>query len=371
MRLVGVAWQGYALPFRSRYVTSSASAAIRYGLLVFLKTDTDLLGVGEASPVGSGSQQETRGLAETLDRLAPRLLGTSISTTEADLAGDAPSPLRFGLETALLDIQGKASERPVAELLGGKPSSLPVNAIIAAETPERAAAETAEAARHGFTSLKLKVGHGTPAQDEALVSAVRQAVGPNVKLRLDPNQAWEAARAIESIGRLSRYGLEYVEQPVAAGDIAGLAQTRRAVPVPIAADESLGSLDDLRRLLAADAADVFILKPARLGGLRAALEVAHIALEADKPVVVTSSLESSVGIAACAHLAAALPSQPFAHGLATGLLFEEDLTSSDLRPENGVLRTPSGPGLGVEVNTACLEKYGSGIKGSTGSWSWW
>ena len=142
---------------------------------------------------------------------------------------------------------------------------------------------------------------------------------------------------------------------------------RRAVSVPVAADESLGSLDNLNQLLSANAAGIFILKAARLGGLKRTLEVARAVLKAGRQVVVTTSLESDVGVAASLHLAAVLPSQSHAHGLATGLLFVEHLNSSPLLPVNGMMQTPTSSGLGVKVDSNMLNKYRSDIMGSAGS----
>ncbi|MBI2850448.1 MAG: o-succinylbenzoate synthase [Chloroflexi bacterium] len=368
MRLTGITWHGYELPFRHRYVTFGSRANSRFGLILFLYTSEGVFGVGEASPVGTSSADEILRTADVLERISPELLGCETGTLEDTIsARDIPAALRFGLETALLDITGKARGCSVATLLGGRPASLPVNAIISAESAENAVAEALEAIAVGFNCLKLKVGSGKPDEDEALVSEVRRAVGQEVKLRLDANQAWDVGQAIESLRRLARYEIEYVEQPVPAADIGGLAEVRRAVPVPVAADESLGSLDNLRRILNAGAADIFILKAARLGGLRTTLAVANTALRAGDSVVVTTSLESSVGIAASAHLAAALPPATLSQGLATGLLFSDDLISPPLLPALGRLETPSAPGLGVKVNADMLRKHGINIMGSVGS----
>lgn len=339
----------------------------RCGLLLFLITSDGLVGIGEASPVGTGSPDEVRQIADILERLASDLIGIDANALEQSLPSRSlPASLRFGIETALLDIWGQTRALPLTALLGGRPSSLAVNALITAESAEQAAIAAREAAELGFTSLKLKVGGGTLAKDEKLVSAVRQAVGSEVKLRLDANQAWNVNQAIESIHRLSRYQIEYIEQPVAAADIVELAEVRRSVPVPVAADESLGSLDDLRRLLNAKAADIFIVKASRLGGLRAGLEVATEILKAGHAMVVTTSLESGVGIAASTHLAAALPDQPYSHGLATGLLLDQDLTYPRLLPLKGRLMTPESPGLGVKVEAMLLRKYGIAVMGSAG-----
>ncbi|MDO8491588.1 MAG: o-succinylbenzoate synthase [Dehalococcoidia bacterium] len=369
MRLTGVSWRGYALPFRKGFAAHKTQADVRWGMLVFLRSDEGLLGVGEASPVGLGSEEEIRRIASALEGLAPGLLARDLSPAEVVSVSSLPPHLRFGIETALLDLEGQKLGCPIVTLLGGRPAQVAVNALIAVDSPERAAIEARQAVEEGFTAIKLKVGQRGPDLDEALVVAVRTAAGHGIKLRLDPNQAWDVDHAIEAARRLSRYDLEYIEQPVASEDIAGLAAVRRGTSVPIAADESLGSLDDLRQLLSADAADVFIIKAARLGGLAPALEIARAAVLAARRVAVTTSLESGVGIAASLHLAAALPSQAVAHGLATGTLFVDDLVSPRLSVEQGRMETPCTPGLGVKVSADLLEKYCCGIKGSAGSLS--
>ena len=371
VKLTRISWKGFGIPFRGRYVTSSSSATVRYGLLLFLHTDTGLVGIGEASPVGTGSEEEVRMTASRLEGLVAQLLRTDQPTSAGVLSrlpAGVPPALRFGLETALLDMEGKASGGTVAELLGGDPLLWPsVNALIAAETPEEAVAEAKEMVAQECASIKLKVTAGTVAQDEALVSAVRRAIGPDVKLRIDANQGWSVDEAVDAIQRLTRYGLEYVEQPVAASDMAGLAKVRSAVSVPIAADESLASLDDLHRLIDLDAVDVLVVKAGRLGGLDRAAEVMRAALNAGKATVVTSSLESGVGIAASAHLAATLPSHPYAHGLATGILLEQDLLTPSLLVRHGAVAPLQKPGLGVEVDMTMVDRYGIGIEGSVSS----
>ncbi len=163
----------------------------------------------------------------------------------------------------------------------------------------------------GFPAVKVKVGRADPSADVDLVAAVRDAVGPSVALRVDANGAWDLDTAADVITRLAPYDLELVEQPVAGLD--ALAQLRRRVHLPLAADESVRSVDDARRLAARRAADAVVLKVQPLGGVRAALRVADAA---GVPALVTSMRETSVGIAAGLALAAALPELPYACGLA-------------------------------------------------------
>jgi O-succinylbenzoate synthase len=182
----------------------------------------------------------------------------------------------------------------------------------------------------GFPAVKVKV---RDAAGIALVRAVRDAVGPDVGVRVDANGAWDVDTAIAMVTRLAAFDLEYVEQPVASLD--DLARVRRAVDVRVAADECIRSLDDARRLDALDAADVIVLKQQPLGGVRAALEVAEAA---GVPAVVSSMMETSVGIAAGVALAAALPELPYACGLATLDALPGDVTHDPLTPVSGALR---------------------------------
>lgn len=180
-----------------------------------------------------------------------------------------------------------------------------------------------------FPAVKVKVG--SPG-DMELVAEVRDSIGPKVALRVDANGAWDVDTAIDTINRLARYDLEFVEQPVASLD--DLARVRRAVDVPVAADECIRSLADARRLRALDAADVIVLKQQPLGGVRAAL---IIAAEAEVPAVVSSMMETSIGIAAGLALAAALPELRFACGLATRSQIAGDVVRDSLAPEHGVM----------------------------------
>jgi O-succinylbenzoate synthase len=181
----------------------------------------------------------------------------------------------------------------------------------------------------GYPAVKVKV---RDASGVALVRAVRDAVGPDAGVRVDANGAWDVDAAVAMITRLAAFDLEYVEQPVAS--LEELAEVRRRVDVAIAADECIRSLDDARRLRALDAADVIVLKQQPLGGVRAAMDVADAA---GVPAVVSSMMETSVGIAAGVALAAALPELPYACGLATLSALAGDVTGDPLVPVDGAL----------------------------------
>ncbi|MEY9212615.1 o-succinylbenzoate synthase [Thermobifida halotolerans] len=208
---------------------------------------------------------------------------------------------------------------------------VPVNATVPAVGPEEAARLVAAS---GCATAKVKVAERgqTEADDLARVEAVRDAIGPSGKVRIDVNGAWDVDTAVRMIRALDRFGLEYVEQPCAT--VEELALVRRRVAVPVAADESIRRAEDPLRVRDAEAADVVVLKVQPLGGVRAALRLAEAC---GLPVVVSSAVETSVGLAAGVALAAALPELPYACGLATMRLLEADVSADPLLPLDGAL----------------------------------
>ena len=211
--------------------------------------------------------------------------------------------------------------------------TVPVNVTIPAVDPVTAHRLTREG---GCRTAKVKVAEPgqTLDDDVARVEAVTDALGPGGRVRVDANGAWDVETAERAIRALDRAAgeLEYVEQPCAT--IEELAAVRRRVDVPVAADESIRRSEDPYRVRALAAADVAVLKVQPLGGVRACLQVAA---DIGLPVVVSSALETSVGIAAGVALAAALPELPYACGLATVQLLTDDVTAAPLLPVDGVL----------------------------------
>jgi O-succinylbenzoate synthase len=211
-------------------------------------------------------------------------------------------------------------------------TSVPVNVTVPAVDAERAHAIVSAS---GCRTAKIKVAEPgqSAADDRARVEAVRDALGPGGAIRIDANGAWDVDTAAARLADLDRaVGLEYAEQPCPT--LADLAALRRRVDVRIAVDECVRRSADPRRVELREAADVVVLKVQPLGGVRAALEVAEAH---GLPCVVSSALETSVGIAAGLALAAALPELPFACGLATVALLTDDVTSAPLLPVDGEL----------------------------------
>lgn len=226
---------------------------------------------------------------------------------------------------------------------------VPVNVTVPAVGPEQAAAVVRDSG--GCRTAKVKVAEPgqSRAEEQARLEAVRDALGPDGRIRVDANGLWDVAEAVTAIGVLDRAagGLEYVEQPCAS--VEDLAAVRRKVEVPVAADESIRRAEDPYRVRDLEAADVAVLKVQPLGGVRACLRIAE---DIGLPVVVSSALETSVGIAAGLALAAALPELEHACGLATVQLLTGDVTPASLLPRDGAL-----PVVRPEVDDALLARW--------------
>ena len=313
-------------PYRLRLLqplrTVHGVLEFREGVEVLVR-DGAQVGRGDAAPL---PELGTETLEECLAALRAAAPPASLPPTPA---------ARCALTQALLDIEAQRAGVPLARLLEpGAPLEVPASALLGAGSMPELAREAQYAAAEGFGTVKLKVGFD---DDYARAAVVRDAVGPEVKLRLDANGAWTADEALRKLRELSPLGIELCEQPTA--DLAGL----DGCAVPVAADEMLATDPEgaLRR------ARILVLKPMLLGGLAAALELARRAHGRGLSLVVTNSLEGPVGRAGAAHLAAAvlaLGPQPAA-GIATGRLFPA--APDPFAPQRGVVRIPDMPGLGL------------------------
>lgn len=275
-------------------------------LLVAIETDNGLVGWGEGVPFPSWPrglnrqdmqaiiQYEYRPLLLGRD---PRRLGEVIPALEKAVA-DSPFSLS-AVDMALWDLLGQILQMPLYLLLGGlaRPS-LPLHYSIGLKEPPAVAQEALAAWNQGYTDFKLKVGGPDFDAEEAAVAAVREAVGDEARIRVDVNGAWTVPEAITRINRLNRYRLDLVEQPVAADDLAGMAAVRRAVEVPIMADESCFSAADVARIARLEAADAVNIKLANCGGLWNARKMAHVAEATGLTCFMGGMLELELGASA-------------------------------------------------------------------------
>jgi O-succinylbenzoate synthase len=226
---------------------------------------------------------------------------------------------------------------------------VPVNCTVPAVGPEKAAA-IVRASDCRTAKVKVAEPGQTLADDIARIEAVRDAIGDG-QVRIDANGLWSVDEALHALRELSRFELEYVEQPCAA--VEDLAAVRRRTDVLIAADESIRRAEDPLLVKKLEAADIAVLKVQPIGGVRACLEIAE---QIGLPVVVSSALETSIGIAAGVALAAALPELPYACGLATVSMFTSEVVSEPLLPVDGFLPVKRVQPDQLEANRADAER---------------
>ena len=339
------------VPFRMPFETAAGTWAARESLIVELRSEAGARGMGEA-PIDAA--HSTAVLAALIQRL--------LDGPDDGVPEDVRHAFGAGLGGAVLDLA--VPPEPVA---GAVRTGVRVNATIGAGSVDETVAAAVAASVAGYATLKLKAGSREAAGtliDRVL--EVRAAVGPGVALRLDVNGTWTLDEATARLRPLEGI-LEYVEQPLPVGARGGAAQLRTMVGVPVAADEAVTSPEVAAALVEQAAADVLVVKPARVGGPAAVAEIASFAAAHGVPVVVSSLFETGIGLAAAIACAATLPDVPGwpaadrAHGLATSGVLEHDLLARPLVVEGGRIHAPfddGAGGLGIVVDDAALERYG-------------
>lgn len=361
--IAGVRVDVLEIPFRRPIETAGGRWSSRTLALVRLVDEDGLEGIGEAATDGPGVA--FRGAGDDLAALLGAALagldpgdGTAI---DVRLAGvPAATAIVGAAATGAADLAARQAGLSLAATVTERPrDGVAVNGLVGIMPAREAGTRAATLAEQGFACLKLKCADEPTVELSARVGAVRDAVGPGVRLRLDANGAWlDALAAAGAIRAVEQFDIELVEQPLPVGaGPAPLAALRGVVGVPLAADESVTDLAAAEAYLAAGAVDILVVKPARVGGFRAGRAIADRAADAGAGVVVSTLFETGVGIAAALHLAATLPDDGRAHGLATAELLATDLIVEPLAIHAGRMRVPGGPGLGVALDPAAVERH--------------
>jgi muconate cycloisomerase len=355
------------LPLNAQRAMRTSWGFHRTSPFVFVKVHTDagITGLGEVSctPIWSGEDHRTATHC-IADYLAPHLVGTDPTEIErltkkmnSALAGNPFT--KSGLEMALWDILGKACGLPVYRLLGGPVRDfVPTKFSISGLEPPKAAELASWAVGQGFRAMKVKVGI-EPEQDIARVRAVREAIGPDIRLGVDANAGWSPRVAIQTIRRLTEFNIFFAEQPVSAANLAWLADVRRQVPVPIMADESVYTLQDAIAIVRAEAADILSVYVGK-GGIGSARKIAAVAEGAGLTCTVGSNLEMGVASAAMIHLAMATPgigAEEFPCDIIGPFYYDECLLKESLPLVGGQARPFERPGLGVELDEEKVARY--------------
>ena len=350
---------------------ASGSVRALEEVYVRLLTDEGVAGHGEARGNSHYLTGDTpdRVAAEILQHLGPRLVGRDPRDWHAlladlDRAVVGTHGARSALDIALHDLMGQLYRLPVFEILGGAVrDSLPSNQSIFYGPPDTAARQAAAYVAEGFRFLKIRAGLRPFQRDVDRIRAVRGAIGPDVSLAIDLNMAWTAREAVTHLRRLAPFDLAYVEQPVHSRDLAGLRHVTEHTDIPIMADESVQSLDDVLVLARDRVVDLLHLKLIKLGGIVGLWRAAAIAETAGLELMIGQTNEGGLATAAAAHCGLAVKARYLELYGSQGLV--ED-PASGFALHGGVAAITEGPGLGVTLDVSRLKPVGTVTEGKQG-----
>jgi muconate cycloisomerase len=361
VRTVSV-WGRRRRPFGEITRTALGPAAVSDYTIVFVDTDADITGIGEVCSVFKRRGALLRADVDLV--LAPAVIGEdpfriAHIVQKMDRALDGTEEAKAGVEMALWDIVGKALGTPVYNLLGGKVRErVPLSYSIPFGTPEQMATFAVERVKAGHKTIKVKVGSENGPRDIAAVRDIRDAIGPDIKLRVDGNMGWPTAKhAIRMIRAMEPWNLELVEQPLPAHDLDGMAEVRRNIGVPLMADESIRSPRSAMEVIRRGAADIANVYVTEAGGLLNAMRIFAMCEAAGMPCMIGSMPEFGIGTAAQIHLGVAMTNLGLDSDTCGVLYHEEDLLANPLRLEDGFSYPPNGPGLGVEIDQRVFERW--------------
>lgn len=333
-------------------------------VFVRLHTDEGIFGEGEACPNPPHFPETVEAVVAALERyLGPAVIGQDCANIgllhevmDRTLRGMAFA--KAGIDMAAYDALGKLLNLPVCTLLGGQfRDRIALAQSIPIWDPARTAQEAVKVVAQGFLQVKLKIGLDRE-EDIQRVHAVRKAIGRDVPVRVDGNCGYRtASEAIDVLRRMDEAGLDMIEQPLDGADLMGMAKVREALTPPLLADESVMGPEDVPRVLLGRAADAINMKVCKAGGLWPAIRAAWASDAFHAPIVIGSQHEAGLGTAASLHLAAACRHLPYPNDPKTCLGLVEDVIKQPIRIEGGYAYLPEGPGLGVMLDDAKLEKY--------------
>ena len=312
MKITEVKLGKISVPLRVPFKTALRSVSSVEDIVVEVHTDTGAVGYGEAPPTGAITGDTTGAILGALqDHIIKTVVGREVDAFEdlmlalnKCIVGNTSA--KAAMDMALWDLYGQLYKIPVYKLLGGSRKEIITDITISVNDPDEMARDAADAVRRGYDTLKIKVG-AHPELDVARLTAVRQAIGSDTRIRIDANQGWEPKQAVRLLNQMQEKGLdiEFVEQPVKAHDIDGLKYVTERSYVPVLADESVFSPEDAVRIMQTRAADLVNIKLMKCGGLYNALKIVSAAEVYGVECMIGCMLEAKISVNAAVHLACA------------------------------------------------------------------
>jgi L-alanine-DL-glutamate epimerase-like enolase superfamily enzyme len=359
LKITGVEIFLFDIPLTSPFRIAIGEMTAANDLLIRIRTDQGVVGLGEACPFPpiTGETQATNAAAARSIR--DMLVGKDPLAIDALLRAIGPlvhsNPSAVAaFDMALFDILGKVAGLPLFRLLGGTKTTFETDITTSLDTLENMTAESKKYADMGYKTVKVKVGL-VPDEDYARLAAIRAAVGPKVVIRIDANQGWTVPQAVYALRKMEPLGIEFCEQPVLASDTAGLRAVRSQSPIAIMADEALFGPADAIKLIRAEACDTFNIKVMKAGGLLNSIRIAHVADAANMRCMVGCMLESNLALTAAAHVVASQANIVYAD-LDGNSEHVENPIIGGMTVKAGTLTLPEKPGLGCDVDPAFVKK---------------
>jgi L-alanine-DL-glutamate epimerase-like enolase superfamily enzyme len=355
------------VPLHTEFAINRANFTSFEKVILRLRTESGIVGYGEATVDPGIWAQTLEGMVTLIERtLVPPLLGKPLNPRvlhqimeAAVLFPSVTNPATAAVDMAMYDALGKGLGVPVSTLLGGaRRDRIPVVfSSIDVYNPADTAKAALEAVERGFPHLKIK-GGVDPDEDILRMAAVKEAIGETTWIRLDVNEGYPTAEvAIRVLKAMENSGVRLVEDPIPRSDIYGLTKVVRESAIPVVVQQGLYGPLQAMTMVRYEAANVLNITVQPVGGLHPAAEILAVAESAGIPVFVGAAADLGIGTAASAHLASIIRHLNYPSDCRFQLRFVEDILTTPMRIENGYTYVPIGPGLGVEVDEARLDKY--------------
>jgi len=355
MKIVSAVVKPYARELAVAWQTPHGIISQRRGFIIRVVTEDGLSGFGEASPLPGFSRESMEQTGLYLFEAATELLGQSVLSSLSEVShaiaaivpADCPS-VRFCLETALCDLAARREGKPLALWLNGQSRrEVPVNYLLGASHVDW---DNLTSVIGNYQAVKIKMS-GHLENDIECVRKVRQIAGKKVNIRIDANRCWNYEKAAGALEKMQEFGIEYVEEPVAAFDVEQVFRRRDKTGVRIALDEALVECGNPEALVTSGVGDVVIVKPTLIGGIWRIFQLASFIRSHNQQIVITSSLETEVGLSALLHLAAAIDYVNYPCGLDTLRFFKNVHEENQFLISSGSIRLPDSPGIGIGNDT--------------------
>lgn len=351
------------LPLKRPFRIALGEVTVARNVFVRVDTDAGVSGWGEGSPLTQivGETQTT--CFEAARDLGHLLLGENpldIENRVREMGNYLPhnTTIRSAFDMALYDIAGKVADLPLYVLLGGRNRPIFTDNTVGIDSLPVMVQHALDIKDRGFPAVKVKVGT-TPQQDVEHILRIREALGPNVLIRIDANQGWHVGEAIAALVEMERLGIQYCEQPVAAWDIESMQKVHKRTQIPIMADESVFDEHDALRLINMNACDYLNIKLAKSAGIYNALKINAVAEAGGVHCMVGCMNETRLGLTAAAHLVSARQNICFADLDSADMLSVDPILGGITYGDRGEIIIPDAPGLGADIDPQFLEKLES------------